>query len=112
MNKIEKKIVGGQFLVYLWPFESRAKCYNYCGSVIFPASQKLFSLCNKKQLDFLYVTFFSSYYYETANFFMNRSSFASLPICYDSFWYAVAFNELSFLINEFFCGQNIAGING
>ena len=56
-------------MVYLLPFWKSLKYL--CGSVNFPASQELFLLRSKKQLHLLYATFFSSYYYETANFFMN-----------------------------------------
>ena len=54
---------------------------------------------------------FFSYYYETANFFMNP-----LLYLYHPLWqFLVRGTLLSsdvFLINAVFCGHNIAGING
>ena len=68
----EKKIIGGQFLVYLRPFWklrimlTPPRVSNFSRISIF-----IFALYSRKGRFFLCVTFFSSYYYETANFFMN-----------------------------------------
>ena len=44
--------------------------------------------------------------------FLYESAVVSLPIRYDSFWYAVhLLSSDVFLINAVFCGYNIAGIN-
>ena len=112
--KFEKKIVGGQFLVYLWPFWK-----SHRGSVIFPISQ-LFSLRSKKQPHFLYVT----YFYETANFFMNLLLYlyqsamtvsgtqwhllsSDVILIYDFFFYEINQAIPYFTFHSFFIVKNI-----
>ena len=55
---------------------------------------------------------FSSYYYETANFFMNPllQLYQSAMTVSGTRWHLLSSDV--FLINAVFCGYNIAGMNG
>ena len=89
MNKFEKKYSWGSvFGLYM----ALLKVANHRGSVIFPASQWLFSLRSKTQPHLLYVTFFFLLLLWNSDF-LYESAVVSLAIRYDSFWYAVAFTE-------------------